>query len=134
MQETHIVTCFLEHDNRILILQRSDQVGTYTQRWAGISGYIEHGISPLDQAYQEIIEEAGLERGQLELIKIGESVEVPDEKLHKKWIVHPFRFRISDPGLVKIDWEHNEARWIKPDEIKEYQTVPGLYAAWELVR
>ena len=38
MKETHVVTCFLENKAKILLLCRSVQVGSYTQRWAGISG------------------------------------------------------------------------------------------------
>ena len=29
-------------------------------------------------------------------------------------------------GLVKLDWEHTEVRFIKPDEMKSYQTVTDL--------
>lgn len=134
MNETHVVTCFLEYDGKILLLQRSDRVGSYTARWAGISGYIEPGAEPLGQAYQEIAEEASLSPNQLQLAKAGETLEVPDENLGKKWVVHPFRFKVQNPDLVKIDWEHNQYKWINPEEIKEHVTVPGLYAAWELVR
>jgi len=134
VEESHVVTCFLEHDGKILLLQRSDRVGSYTARWAGISGFIESGAEPLDQAWQEISEEASLEREQLELIQIGPILAVLDEKLGRKWMVHPFRFKVQNPELVKIDWEHNQCKWIDPEEIREHDTVPGLYAAWELVR
>jgi len=134
MEESHVVTCFLEYEDKILLLQRSNQVGSYTARWAGISGYIEPGVEPLEQAYQEIAEEACLMQNELELIKIGEMLEVLDENLGKKWVVHPFRFKVKNPKLVKIDWEHNQYKWVNPEEITEHVTVPGLDAAWELVR
>lgn len=129
-----MVTCFLEHNGKILLLQRSTQVGSYAERWAGISGFIETGVDPLDQAWQEISEEAGLGREHLELIKMGPVLEVTDEKLGKKWVVHPFRYNVQNPDQVKIDWEHTQSKWIDPEEIKEHATVPGLYDAWELVR
>jgi len=134
MQESHVVTCFLEHDNKILILQRSAKVGSYTECWAGISGYIEPGVDALDQAWQEINEEASLGQEQLELVKVGDTLEIPDDSLGKKWVVHPFRFRVQNPELIKIDWEHNQFKWIEPEEIRDHVTVPGLYTAWERVQ
>ncbi|MRN40191.1 MAG: hypothetical protein FIO02_04015, partial [Nitrosopumilales archaeon] len=36
-----IITVFLEHDKKILILKRSQKVKTMKTKWGGISGYIE---------------------------------------------------------------------------------------------
>ena len=33
---------------------------------------------------------------------------------------------MKDRNKIKIDWEHKEIKWIKPDEIGNYQTVPML--------
>lgn len=134
MEESHVVTCFLEHDGKILLLQRSARVGSYTECWAGISGYIEPGMNALDQAWQEIAEEVSLLKTQLELVRSGYPLEVPDDKLGKKWVVHPFRFKVQNPDSIKLDWEHIQFKWIDPEEIKEHVTVPGLDAAWEIVR
>jgi len=43
MKENHVVTCFVENDGSVLIVKRSSRVGTYQQRWSGISGHIEPG-------------------------------------------------------------------------------------------
>jgi hypothetical protein len=58
MEETHVVTCFLERDSdkKIALLRRSQMVGTYKGRWAGVSGYIEKENTPLKQAFEEIRE------------------------------------------------------------------------------
>ena len=123
-QEKRVVTCFLEHDGEILILRRSKQVGTYQGRWAGVSGYIETTAD--EQALVEIAEETGLSQEDLKLIKRGEPLSIEDEKLSVKWVVHPYLFHIENRGKIKIDWEHKEARWIKPEAIGNYQTVPKL--------
>ena len=124
LEEKHVVTCFLEQRNLILILRRSNKVGTYQRAWAGVSGYIE--TDPLDQAYTEIREETGLFKNNIRLVKEGKTVEVIDEKLHRKWIVHPFLFHVLDPDKILIDWEHTECKWIKPGDLSAYTTVPGL--------
>ena len=95
MDERHVVTCFLEHDGKIMILRRSERVGTYRGKWAGVSGYIEPGSTPSQQAWTEIKEEAGLESDDVELVQEGETLEVVDAELGRKWIVHPVRFRVS---------------------------------------
>lgn len=132
--ETHVVTCFLEYQGKILLLKRSSQVGSYQQKWAGISGYLEDGVSPGEQAWVEIGEETALLEGQVELKKEGQPLPVMDTVLQRTWIVHPFSFQVKDPGGLHIDWEHSEFEWVRPEEMHEYDTVPGLYQAWQQVR
>jgi len=124
LHEKQVVTCFLESDGEILILRRSEQVGSYQGRWAGVSGYIETTAD--EQALTEITEETGLSQEDLKLTKKGKPLSIGDEKLGVKWVVHPYLFHIQDRDKIKIDWEHKEARWIKPEEIGNYQTVPKL--------
>ena len=124
LPEKRVVTCFLESDGEILILRRSRQVGSYQGKWAGVSGYIETTAD--EQALVEIEEETGLSQEDLKLIKRGEPLSIEDERIGIKWVVHPYLFHIEDRGKIKIDWEHKETRWIKPEEIGNYQTVPKL--------
>ena len=126
-EEKHVVTCFLEHDDKILILRRSSKVSTYQRSWASVSGYME--MSDIEQAYTEISEETELYKNDLKLIKQGEPLEVIDKSLNRKWIVHPFFFHVKAPDKIKLDWEHTEMRWIKPKELAKFKTVPGLKEA-----
>lgn len=116
------MTCFLECDARILILRRSEMVGSFQGRWAGVSGYVEKTAD--EQTLIELEEETGLRREDLELVRKGDPLEAEDEGI--KWVVHPYLFRIKERNKVKIDWEHNEIRWIKPGDIDNYETVPML--------
>jgi PncC family amidohydrolase len=127
LEEKHVVTCFLEQSKLILILKRSNRVGTYQRAWAAVSGYIE--TDPLDQAYSEIREETGLFKNNIRLVSQGKTIEVVDQDLNRKWIVHPFLFHVLDPHKIMIDWEHTEIKWIKPAELSRYSTVPGLSRA-----
>jgi len=122
LPEKHVVTCFLECDARILILRRSEMVGSFRGRWAGVSGYVETTAD--EQTLIEIEEETGLRREDLELVRKGDPLEAEDEGI--KWVVHPYLFRIKERNKVKIDWEHNKIRWIKPGDIDNYETVPML--------
>ena len=131
LDERHVVTCFLEHKGNILILRRSKKVSSYQGKWAGVSGYME--ASDREQAYVEIEEETGLTRTDIKLITKGEPLSIIDEKLGRRWIVHPFLFHVKEPNKIKIDWEHTEMQWIKPAELINYETVPGLNDALENV-
>ena len=131
LREKHVVTCFLESDREILLLRRSQKVGSYHGRWAGVSGYVE--TTPDKQALTEISEETGLQPEDLQLLKKGEILTVEDEELGTRWLVHPYLFHIKDRGKMKIDWEHKETRWIDPKDIDNYQTVPMLKETLALV-
>jgi 8-oxo-dGTP diphosphatase len=116
-----------------MLLRRSERVGTYQGRWAGVSGYVEKGTSPSQQAWTEIKEEAGLDRDDVELVQEGLPLQVVDSEIGKKWIVHPFRFLVLRPEKIRIDWEHTEAKWIAPADIGRYETVPNLRETWQHV-
>lgn len=133
MEERHVVTCFMEYGGKILLLRRSQNVGTYKGTWAGVSGYIEADNSPFQQAVVEIGEELGLMEEDFELVMEGDTVEAVDEQLERKWIIHPYRFLLSESEKVKIDWEHTELKWIDPRDISHYKTVPKLSEVWKRI-
>ncbi len=126
LRERHAVTIFLESENEILILLRSEYVGTYKGRWAGISGSIDDGRTADEQALVEIEEETSVSRGQVELIKKGNPILIADKALSLTKVVHPYLFHINDRSPIKTNWEHKEIRWIKPGDIDSYETMPKL--------
>ena len=131
-KKINVVTVFLEHGGKILLLKRSQKAKTMKGLWAGISGYIENNDA-LTQALKEIKEETGLSNEKLSLIHVGHPLEVAEScNPDIIWIVHPYLF-CSNTRLIKIDWEHDEARWINPDEIQRYNTVPKLKETWKSV-
>lgn len=128
LEPRSVVTAFLRHEGKIVLVRRSGRVGTYQGRWAGISGYLEDP-TPLEQARREIREETGLGDDQVRLVREGECLTVPAPELGVVWLVHPFLFDISDPRAIHLDWENREARWIRPCEVRDYPTVPKLAEA-----
>jgi 8-oxo-dGTP diphosphatase len=128
--EAHVVTAFLEReDGRILLLQRSSQVGSFQGRWAGVSGFVEE-VPPLAQAIREVREETGIEVDEAQLLAVGPTVAVRDSE--RVFIVHPFRFRVRAPE-VRLDGEHTRSEWIAPEELERRSTVPKLDRVWRSV-
>jgi len=125
-----VVTAFLQReDGRILLLRRSERVGSFRGAWAAVSGFLE-AASPELQAIQEIEEETGIPRTQLTLVRTGPPVRARGGD--RLYLVHPFRFRVPTVD-VHIDWEHSEMEWVLPEEITRRPTVPRLERAWEAV-
>jgi len=127
-----VITVFLSHGGKILVVKRSAKVGTYQRRWSGVSGYLER-TDPLDQAYTEIAEEVGLGGDQVTLVRRGAPLEVVDHVQGRVWRVHPFLFAVRDPEQLRLDWENTEMRWINPSEVSRLHTVPGLAEVLERV-
>jgi len=124
---TNIVTSFIKNGDRILILKRSDKVKSMKCLWAGVSGIIEkNDITPLDRAKTEILEETGINEEEIELLKANERIKIESVQYkNHEWNIFPFLFKTKNPE-IKLNWENSEFKWIKPNEIKNYETVPEL--------
>lgn len=125
----HVVTCFLRHRTAILLGRRSDAVGAYVGRWAGVSGYVEGDPADAERdARREIREETG--RTDATLVRAGDPVEVVDGK--RTWTVHPFLFEVPDRDITPNE-EMAAHEWVSPPAILERPTVPGLWDAYDAV-
>lgn len=133
MAGNRVVTCFLTRQGKILVLRRSERVGSYPGLWAGVSGFVEGEEDPWARAWLEIQEETGIEAGRLELLKRGEPLIVEDPGLTRQWIVHPFLFRVLEGVSVRLDWEHQALQWIDPEDLGSLETVPDLDEAFHRV-
>ena len=121
VSEKHVVTSILKNRSKILLLQRSDRVGSFRSQWAGVSGFIEHGETDDEAVRREMEEEVGSNK--LRLLEHGETRCFRDGKV--VWCVHPFMFEVRDPQ-IRTDWEHKKFEWVDPEDVSQYPTVPGL--------
>jgi len=119
--EKHVVTSILKDRSKILLLQRSDRVGSFKGQWAGVSGFIENGETDDEAVQREMDEEIGSNK--LRLLKHAEPQRFRDREV--VWCVHPFLFEVRDPD-IRTDWEHKKFEWVAPEDVAKYQTVPGL--------
>jgi ADP-ribose pyrophosphatase YjhB (NUDIX family) len=126
LKEISSVTCFLTYKGKILILLRSNKVRSYQGIWGGVSGRIQDGHTPLEQARLEVLEETEIPEKEIVSIKEGQTMVFDDNEVKIRKVVYPFLFQIKDPGKVKIDWEHTQSAWINPEEMESYDTMPKL--------
>lgn len=118
-----VVSAFIRKGEKILLLKRSENVGTFQGLWATVSGYIEEGEEPLTRARKEIAEETGLRN--VRLLRKADCVLARSG--NRVFAVYPFLFETEEE--VSIDWEHTEYKWITLEEITNFQTVPKLVEA-----
>jgi predicted aconitase with swiveling domain len=120
IKEVHVVSCVVQDEDKYLILKRSALVGTFKGHWAAVSGFVEPDETPDQCAIKELREETTLE---LEVARSGEVIMARSDDT--VWVIHPYLFKATAPE-VRIDWEHTEFRWLRLEELKGLQTVPGL--------
>lgn len=122
METYFVVTGVVINKDKILILKKSLNDRNYPGKWSFCSGFAKEFESAEDNVLREIKEETGLNA---RILKKGKIIEVVDEKNKKIWIVMPFLCEV-DSRKVKLCNENIEFRWIKPEEFKNYEGVPGL--------
>ena len=93
--------------------------------WGGVSGIIEGNEEPLRRAKIEIFEETGIEEKKIMLSKTASEMQVSSQHSNHGWIIHPFLFTIKE-SKIRLNWENSEYRWISPNEMSQYRTVPSL--------
>lgn len=130
-----VITIFIKHQDKILLLKRSDKVRTYQEKWNTVAGYLDE-IKPIqEKVLEEIREELGIERDNNILsIHLGESYQFTDTEVKKTWIVHPVLIKLRNKPEIKLDWEHTEYKWIKPEEIKNFGSVSNLENSLEKIQ
>ena len=121
IKESHVTTSIIRHGERILILKRSDKVGTNKGKWAAVSGYVEAGESPEQTAPREIREELSIDQFKL----VGRIGPISLREGGHIWTIHPFLFEVDSDEVV-TDWEHTDHRWVLPTEVRDYDIVPGF--------
>jgi len=130
MNEVDVVTCFLWNRGEVLLLRRSDAVGSYAGRWAAVSGHAEG--DPETTAREEIAEETGLE-AEVTRLRRGDPFDVVDAERGTRWVVHPFLFEAESREVEPND-ETDEHEWVHPTAIRRRETVPDLWRSYDRVR
>lgn len=130
METVEVVTAFLRNRGEVLLLRRSDQVGSYTGLWGGVAGHAEG--SPDDLVREEISEETGLHE-HVTLVRRGEPFTVDDAARDTRWRVHPYLFDCESRDVTPNE-ETVEYEWVHATGILERDTVPELWTSYDRVR
>jgi len=127
-----VITVFVKYKEKILLIKRSGRVGTYKGKWHTVAGYLDE-VKPIkEKVLEELREEIGIEKG-IKSIRIAESFEVKDRVIGKVWIIHPVLVELNEKPEIKLDWEHTEFKWIKKEELENFDTIPGIHKTLKML-
>ena len=114
----HLGAGILHTDGKkVLLLYRSANVRAYPHTWACAGGGIEDGENMLQAAERESKEEIGCMKGK----KIAE---FPNDKFVM------YIYKVDSPFDVKLNDEHTESKWVKLDEVVDYDLHPNFKKEW----
>lgn len=122
---TPVINCVVRYQDKILVVQRSKQLNFYPGYWNGISGFLDDQRSLSEKVVDEIKEELGIPKNKIKQIRFGEIFHQEEPKYKKTWIVHSVLVEVAT-DKIKLNWEANNYKWIKPKEAKKLKLLPGF--------
>jgi 8-oxo-dGTP pyrophosphatase MutT (NUDIX family) len=125
-----VLTIFIKHDNKILLLKRSHQVLTYKGKWNTVAGYLDEIVPIHKKIYEELHEELNIQKNDICTIQLGSNFEFVDHSIHRTWIVFPVLVTLRQRPDIDLDWEHTDYQWIDPEKIDDYETVPNILTSF----
>jgi 8-oxo-dGTP pyrophosphatase MutT (NUDIX family) len=125
-EKAPVLNCFVKFRDWILLLKRSSKVRVYKGKWNSVGGFIDETRAVKDQVLKELNEELGITVKDITDIRLGKPVEFFDPVVRRTWLVHPSLVELKRQPDIKLDWEHTEYRWIRPEEIKNFDVVYKL--------
>jgi ADP-ribose pyrophosphatase YjhB (NUDIX family) len=120
-----VVAVVLSWRGRIGLFKRSPLVSGGAGLWHCITGFVEYGVAPEDQALSELREETGLTDDELVALEARGVIELTDP-VGTIWRVHTFRAQTERRRLA-LSWEHDAYRWVPPKSLPRFDgQVPWL--------
>ena len=97
----------------------------YPRYWNGISGFLDDKRNLKEKVRDELREEIGIKKKDIASIRLGRIFDQEAPKYKKTWIVHPVLV-IVKTNKIKLDWEAEDYKWIKPRGAKKFKLLPGF--------
>ena len=119
------INCVVKFQEKILLVQRSDEMHLYPGLWNGISGYLDDDKNMEDKAKEELQEEAGISEEAIQLIRPGRPFNLDAPEYKKTWIVHPVLVEVDSDKII-LNGESIAFQWVAPSEAHAFNLVPGF--------
>lgn len=120
-----VIAAVLTFGEELCLFRRSELVGSDRGLWHCITGYLHEADNPLDQALNEVEEEAGLSSASVELID-SNLFSLSDKDGHN-WEIHTFHFKCNTNNVL-LNWENDAYRWTPVDALTELEIVDWFSA------
>lgn len=120
-----VVNCVLKYKNKLLVVQRSEELNFYPCYWNGISGFLDDQRSLHQKVSDELREELGISKTKIKKIRLGEIFDQEESKYKKTWIVHPVLVEVKT-DKIELDWEASNYKWVTLQEAKRLKLLSGF--------
>lgn len=120
-----VINCVVMYRDKVLVVQRSKDLGFYPSYWNGISGFLDDQKSLKEKVQEELREEVGIAKGKIKTIRLGEIFDQEEKKYKKTWIVHPVLVEVTT-DTITLDWEAKKYAWVTLAETKKLKLLPGF--------
>jgi 8-oxo-dGTP diphosphatase len=121
-----VLTVVVVAEGEVLLLKRSDKVGSYRGVWSVNAGFFDEPRPAEELARKELEEETGLGGNLVRRVTVGRPFNRRDETLGVDWVTVPVLIELERKSEPVLDWEHTEARWVPVPELGRYEIVPGM--------
>lgn len=112
-----VVAVVLAWRGRIGLFKRSAEVAHDAGLWHCVTGYVDPGTPPRQQALLELFEETGLSVVDLSSWTDGPILEIAGDGA--LWSVHTFS-AITEKKRLNLNWEHDCYRWVRPSAVRGF--------------
>lgn len=118
-----VINSAVFYGDELLITKRSEDLHFYPGLWNGVSGFIDE-LKPLEEiVVKEIEEELSVSSQLITRIAVGDVIERKSSKHDRIWMIFPILVELKEKPDIKLDWEHSDYAWIKPEELERYEIL-----------
>jgi 8-oxo-dGTP pyrophosphatase MutT (NUDIX family) len=111
-------------DGKILLLKRGPTAPWMPGKWNTPGGNVDPGENPAAAARREVLEEAGLRVGDMQLLTTL-----------RQGGGKAYMFHTTDwSGTPRHDWESTDLRWVSKGDAPRYDLIPGVNRVLDMVR
>ena len=108
-------------DEKILILRRTKKENCFREMWDIPGGGINFGETPEEALKREVKEETNLEVEVIKPLRVWTFFK--DENTQVVGVTMFCRYKSGD---IRLSEEHEEFKWIRPEEIEKYNVHEGI--------
>jgi 8-oxo-dGTP pyrophosphatase MutT (NUDIX family) len=117
----------------ILLIRRAGG-RIYAGVWQCVTGRLEAGERVVDGALREVEEETGLGRAAIEDVFETDSINwFHEPSVDAVWCEAVFAARVRRDATIQLSNEHDDQRWLTPDEARELVVWPAYERAIDMV-
>jgi len=112
----------LNQADKLLAVFRTETAPAHPNTWDLPGGELEVGEDPISSIIREVKEETGLEVQDIEVFDIEGHEDEGDEY----WVTVGYKGK-SIGNEVILSFEHNDFRWVSPEEFLQLESQPKLH-------